>query len=79
MVRILVLFACVIDGISYTRMLDLVRSLPDRNDDFGFEFTPRSVAGSTYAAVPVLQFPIRAASPVDAPARASTARLANGR
>jgi hypothetical protein len=47
MVRILVLLTCVIEGVSYQQLANLIRSLPNCNDDFGFEFDSCSAATGT--------------------------------
>lgn len=79
MVRVLVLLASVIDGISYERLLSLISSLPDCNDDFGFQFDGPGVAGSAAAAGSAQQFAARATSAAGAHPHAHAACRVSGR
>lgn len=78
MVRILVLLACAIDGAPYKQLVNLIRSLPNCNDAFGFEFDSRSAAAGTEGNEALLGIRTGSTS-VDAPACANTAFSASGR
>lgn len=79
MVRILVLLACVIDGVPYKHLVNLIRSLPNSNNDFGFEFDAWSAAAGSEANEPLLRPRTASTGVGEAAARADTASSASGR
>lgn len=79
MVRILILLASAIDGVPYKHLADLIRSLPNSNHDFGFEFDSWSAATGAEANEPLLRRRTGSASVEQAAACANTAYSAGGR
>lgn len=79
MVRILVLLASVIDGVPYQHLVNLIQSLPNSNDDFGFAFDAWSAATGTEANEPLLPLRTGPTSVGKVAACANTACSASGR
>lgn len=79
MVRILALLACAIDGVPYKHLVNLIRSLPNSNDDFGIDFDSWRPATGPESKEPLLRFRTEPTRVAEAAARANAAYTASGR